>query len=73
MVLTQGTRVGAYEIQALIGSGGMGSVYRARDTRVGSRARRARPPAVVAHLEPRVPSPESVDFPGISVHTLGLR
>jgi Tol biopolymer transport system component len=35
MNLTPGTRVGAYEIVGAIGSGGMGSVYRARDTRVG--------------------------------------
>src|SRR5918997_6424656 len=32
MTLTAGTRVGKYEIQALIGEGGMGLVYRALDT-----------------------------------------
>ena len=34
MTLTSGTRLGAYEIAALIGVGGMGEVYRARDTRL---------------------------------------
>ena len=34
MALTSGTRLGAYEIVGLIGAGGMGEVYRARDTKL---------------------------------------
>src|SRR6476619_7075061 len=34
MPLTSGTRIGQYEIVAAIGQGGMGEVYRARDTRL---------------------------------------
>src|SRR5437773_3858743 len=35
MTLSIGTRLGAYEIQSALGAGGMGEVYRARDTRLG--------------------------------------
>ena len=34
-MLTTGARLGPYEVIAQIGSGGMGEVYRARDTRLG--------------------------------------
>jgi hypothetical protein len=34
MALAPGTRLGPYEILNLIGAGGMGEVYRGRDTRL---------------------------------------
>jgi serine/threonine protein kinase len=35
--LTPGTQLGPYEIEGFIGAGGMGQVFRARDTRLGRR------------------------------------
>ncbi len=35
MPLTPGTKLGQYEVVEAIGAGGMGEVYRARDTKLG--------------------------------------
>lgn len=35
MAVARGTRIGSYEIEAAIGAGGIGEVYRAKDTKLG--------------------------------------
>ena len=52
MSLRPGTRLGPYEVLGLIGAGGMGEVYHARDTRLGrSVALKILPPDVSANEE----------------------
>src|SRR5262245_60081037 len=52
MAVTIGSQLGTYEITALLGKGGMGEVYRARDTRLGRNvAIKVLPPALMADPE----------------------
>ncbi len=52
MTLTAGTKLGPYEIQSALGAGGMGEVYRARDTRLErSVAIKVLPPEVSANVD----------------------
>src|SRR2546422_1984725 len=54
MPLASGTRLGAYEVVGLLGAGGMGEVYRARDTKLRRDvALKILPPAFVADPDRR--------------------
>jgi Tol biopolymer transport system component len=80
MPLTQGTRLGAYEILALIGSGGMGEVYRARDPRLARDvAVKVLPPGVVTdperlhRFEQEARAAAALNHPNIlAIHDIGL-
>jgi serine/threonine protein kinase len=48
-MLETGSKLGAYEVAAQIGAGGMGEVYRARDTRLNRNVALKVLPDVFAH------------------------
>src|SRR6187551_1977713 len=54
MPLSPGTRIGPYEVVGAIGAGGMGEVYRARDTRLGRDVALKVLPALFAHDSERM-------------------
>jgi Tol biopolymer transport system component len=80
MPLTQGTRLGAYEILALVGSGGMGEVYKARDPRLGRDvAIKVLPPGVstdperLHRFEQEARAAAALNHPNIlAIHDIGM-
>jgi eukaryotic-like serine/threonine-protein kinase len=71
MTLAAGTRLGAYEIVSAIGAGGMGEVYRARDTKLGREVavkvlpdHFARDPHRLARFEREARALASLNHPG---------
>src|SRR5678815_3730633 len=54
MQIQSGTRLGPYQIESALGAGGMGEVYRARDTRLNRNVAIKSLPATFAHDPERV-------------------
>src|SRR5579864_1324020 len=81
MTLTAGTKLGPYAIQATLGAGGMGEVYRARDTRLGRDvavkvlpASFASDPDRLRRFEQEARSVAALNHPNIlSVHDIGTQ
>src|SRR5688572_12713350 len=80
LLLTPGTRLAHYEIGSAVGSGGMGVVYRARDTRLGREVALkvmaphiAADPAMRTRFETEARAVASLSHPGIlSIYELGV-
>jgi eukaryotic-like serine/threonine-protein kinase len=79
MPLRSGTRLGVYEIVGILGAGGMGEVYRARDPRLGRDVAvkvlpplLARDPSSMARFEREMKALASLSHPHIvAIHDIG--
>jgi len=79
MALSPGTKYGPYEIEALLGAGGMGEVYRARDTRLDRTvaikilpSHLSSDPAVLQRFEREARAISSLQHPHVCVlHDIG--
>jgi serine/threonine protein kinase/tetratricopeptide (TPR) repeat protein len=79
MTLTPGTRLGSYEITSLLGSGGMGQVYRAKDLKLGRdvaikvlREDFASDPDRLRRFEQEARSASALNHPNIiTIHDIG--
>ncbi|HET9951240.1 MAG TPA: protein kinase [Candidatus Eisenbacteria bacterium] len=80
MPLAPGARLGPYEIHGLLGAGGMGEVYRARDTRIGREVAVKVLPGAVAgdperqqRFEAEARAAGSINHPNIiTLHDVGV-
>ena len=80
MPVAPGSRIGAYEVLGLIGAGGMGEVYRARDSRLGREvaikvlpAEVAGDPDRVRRFELEAQAASALNHPNIlTVHDIGV-
>ncbi len=79
MQIAAGTRLGQYEIVSRLGAGGMGEVYRARDTRLGRdvavkalSGEMSRDPLRLSRFETEARSASALNHPNIvTIHEIG--